>query len=375
MEVAPDDPLQATKLRLLAALGAGAGGAPALRALPSAAAALAAARALVLRSDEAAAWAPGAGALRGGALAPRNEAAALALLWAHADTALGPRGDAKRAELAQLSADFCARTGGPPPCMRLQLESGGGGGSDGGDGAGAGGAGAAAAVQAWAVERGAATALVPAAFEGGPRGLAAQTPLAAGDVALSLPAALLITYETARESDLGKALARIPGLGDEALAVVWTMVGAAARAPRGSGHLGRCLLLQQVATGLGRADVDNRSPSLPTTRSSATSPRPRRRRSGRRCRSASARVRRAPAGARGLAFVGLRLPDRQTAWRALTPTVPPPYQASARPTRSSACCLASPPRAARRRRARTCARSSGRLAPCLPRCWRRTDNT
>jgi hypothetical protein len=254
MEVAPDDPLRELKLRLLRELGAGAGGGPALMGLPSAAAALAAARALVLRSDEAEAWGPDAATLAASALSSRNEAAALSLLWAHAEV-LGNPGDPKLAELAALSAGFSSRTGGSAPRLTQAPEASGSSSSSGGSGNSGGGSGAgtaaAAAVRAWAEARGAVARLAPAAFQGGLRGLTAEVPLAAGETALSLPAGLLVTYATANESDLGKALQRIPGMGEEAIAVVWTMV----RGQRQCGGIlpAACLLASCLRDG-GRAE-------------------------------------------------------------------------------------------------------------------------
>jgi hypothetical protein len=56
------------------------------------------------------------------------------------------------------------------------------------------------------------------------RGCAAAQDIPAGATAVALPSHLLITYETATQSDFGQALSRLPGLDDETLAVVWTMV-------------------------------------------------------------------------------------------------------------------------------------------------------
>lgn len=56
------------------------------------------------------------------------------------------------------------------------------------------------------------------------RGCAAAAALPAGAAAVSLPAKHLITYATAASSDLGAALARLPGMDEETLAVIWTMV-------------------------------------------------------------------------------------------------------------------------------------------------------
>ena len=116
MEVAGDDPLRATKLRLSSDLGAGQGRVSDLARLPLDAC-LAAARVLVLKSDEWTAWAPAAAALsdaESGWVGARNEAAALALLHAHADAVCGADG-APRARLAELSAGYCARGRAPPP--------------------------------------------------------------------------------------------------------------------------------------------------------------------------------------------------------------------------------------------------------------------
>lgn len=46
---------------------------------------------------------------------------------------------------------------------------------------------------------------------GGLRGCAAAADMEAGCVVMSVPAKLLITYDTAAESDFGKALSRLPG--------------------------------------------------------------------------------------------------------------------------------------------------------------------
>ena len=44
--------------------------------------------------------------------------------------------------------------------------------------------------------------MAPASFGEGPRGLMATRDIAEGEVLMSLPASLLISYKTARESDL-----------------------------------------------------------------------------------------------------------------------------------------------------------------------------
>jgi len=237
MHVAQDDPLRPLKLQLLKQLGAGAGRPSDLARLPDAAACLAAARVLCLRSDVVEAWgvnAESAAAVQSSLISPRNEAAALALLHAHADAIFGGDGggSARRAQLADLSASYCERAGAPSAAAA-------GASQPAADPA-------AAALQAWLKARGMRTALAPSIFPSGLRGLAVaphaaasaaaapasqtQPPpvkradLPAGAHVIELPASLLITYKSAKESSLGQALSRIPGLDDESLAVVWAMV-------------------------------------------------------------------------------------------------------------------------------------------------------
>lgn len=76
----------------------------------------------------------------------------------------------------------------------------------------------------WAVERGTTTQLSPARFSNGLRGLCADQDTAAGSCVLSLPASLLITYNTAKASDFGRAVSGLPGMDDESCSVLWTMV-------------------------------------------------------------------------------------------------------------------------------------------------------
>ncbi|MEW5313577.1 MAG: hypothetical protein WDW38_005135 [Sanguina aurantia] len=65
----------------------------------------------------------------------------------------------------------------------------------------------------------------PAMFGGrGLRGLAADADLSAGQVAISVPTSHLISFDTAMDSDFGKCLQHIPGLGREMAVLVWTMV-------------------------------------------------------------------------------------------------------------------------------------------------------
>ena len=54
----------------------------------------------------------------------------------------------------------------------------------------------------WATENKVNTQTQPATFGNGVRGLAASTDLLPGSIAVTVPAALLITQNTARESDL-----------------------------------------------------------------------------------------------------------------------------------------------------------------------------
>jgi hypothetical protein len=61
-------------------------------------------------------------------------------------------------------------------------------------------------------------------FADGLRGLTVTRHTPAGDLVLQLPASCLITTSTAASGDLGKMLARLPGMGEEQVLVVWTMV-------------------------------------------------------------------------------------------------------------------------------------------------------
>jgi hypothetical protein len=60
----------------------------------------------------------------------------------------------------------------------------------------------------WCQDKGVHTLLSPAHFEGGLRGMAAQSDLEAGSVVMSIPCGLLITATTAAESDLVSPLLR-----------------------------------------------------------------------------------------------------------------------------------------------------------------------
>ena len=65
--------------------------------------------------------------------------------------------------------------------------------------------------------------MVVSSFEDGLRGVAPGVALADGDVALSVPEALLIHSGTALASDLGQAIARVPGVDDDTVKLLWTM--------------------------------------------------------------------------------------------------------------------------------------------------------
>ena len=67
------------------------------------------------------------------------------------------------------------------------------------------------------------TKFVIRTFEHGLRGVAPEAGLDAGDLALSVPEALLIHSGTALASDLGQAIARVPGVDDDTVKLLWTM--------------------------------------------------------------------------------------------------------------------------------------------------------
>lgn len=162
------------------------------------------------------------------AVSPRNEAATLAHIFSNYEKYVGSS-DSRRLELLDLCATYCARTGAPQaqeaeratavlraPASGAQqqqqvpaeLAS-------------------AEKLYSSCVAAGMSTKLAPATFGAGSlRGLAAVEDVAAGEVVLRLPTSSFITYATARESSLGVALRRIPGLQlhEETLALLWTMV-------------------------------------------------------------------------------------------------------------------------------------------------------
>lgn len=147
-------------------------------------------------------------------LNPRNEAAALDRLYARG----GGAGDDKAA-LDALAVSYVQRTGGPARAGETQQQAP----EVDAD---------TAALAEWALRESASVsiaALAPALFVDpsntapARRGLAATRDLQPGDIALQLDAQkLAITYRTARESDLGRALSAL-GLEDESLALLWTM--------------------------------------------------------------------------------------------------------------------------------------------------------
>lgn len=176
---------------------------------------LSAARALVLSEEEAYYVRAGTSALAA-CISPRNEAAALNLLLTHRQQVCAPKDEARLQGLLDLAAGFPQRAG----CPEAQLQP----------------AQQPAApqpfsadtpegrLQAWAAAAGATSAVSAAIFPSGLRGAVADRDIAAGECVMTVPSSLLISYETAKSSDFGKCLARIPGLDDESLAVVWTMV-------------------------------------------------------------------------------------------------------------------------------------------------------
>ena len=77
----------------------------------------------------------------------------------------------------------------------------------------------------WAQDKGMDTMVEPASWGAdGLRGLMATTEIKPGSVVISMPYDLLINYESIWASDLGRVRQRIPGLGEEAAALIWTMV-------------------------------------------------------------------------------------------------------------------------------------------------------
>ncbi|EFJ49666.1 hypothetical protein VOLCADRAFT_120737 [Volvox carteri f. nagariensis] len=242
--------------------------------------ALVAARQKCLTEDEAY-WDPKPDFTR--PVSARNEAAALSWMLDH-QAAVCRGGPADVAELRALCANYCVRLGAATPPEQQAEEQGGeekatAAAADsepadaGPDGAVHGTAGEAAvgsgpeaaarggltssssgrsfgagsveeALQRWCTQRGVRGAASPALFGRGGgqrgggsssgtaaqpppplRGLRADTAVAPGDVVLHVPADLLISYETAKKSDLGKVLSALPlDLSDDSIALIWTCV-------------------------------------------------------------------------------------------------------------------------------------------------------
>ena len=75
----------------------------------------------------------------------------------------------------------------------------------------------------WAEDHGVSNSLVIARFDNGLRGATPKAALAEGEVALSVPEAMLIHSGTALASDLGQAIARVPGVDHDTVKLLWTM--------------------------------------------------------------------------------------------------------------------------------------------------------
>ena len=75
----------------------------------------------------------------------------------------------------------------------------------------------------WAKTYGITTSLLVRSFANGLRGVAPAVALASGDVALCIPESLLINSDTALASDLGRAIASVPGVDDDTVKLLWTM--------------------------------------------------------------------------------------------------------------------------------------------------------
>ncbi|GFR47496.1 hypothetical protein Agub_g9225, partial [Astrephomene gubernaculifera] len=197
-------------------------------------------------------------------ISPRNEAAALSWLLDH-QPVVCRGGPADVAELHSLCASYCTRLGAALPPEEQQV--------DGGEVHAAAGeapssaaaapspsssgrsfeeASREAALLRWCVQRGLTGAASPALFGAGAhgdssgtacgsgapppsapyssgppplRGLRADTPVSPGDVVLHVPQDLLISYDTAKQSDLGKVLCALPlGLSDDSIALIWSCV-------------------------------------------------------------------------------------------------------------------------------------------------------
>ncbi|KAG2436622.1 hypothetical protein HYH02_011557 [Chlamydomonas schloesseri] len=226
-------------------------------------------------------------------ISARNEAAALSWLLDH-QAVVCRGGAADVAELHALCADYCARLGAlaPPEQQRQQgVQAEAGGEEAGGEDASSSGrtfeeASAEAALKRWCTEKGLKAMGSPALFAAAPapdaaaaaagggggsscssgaaaaaaappplRGLRADSAVGPGDVVLHVPMELLISYESAKESDLGKVLAALPlGLGDDSIALIWTCVER--HEPEAAAAAWWASLPQRFATVLSASDAD-----------------------------------------------------------------------------------------------------------------------
>lgn len=171
---------------------------------------LAAARVLCLREEEAYWVESSADFIE--PINPRNEAAALSLLLANRQQVCAPKDAPRQEALLVLSEGYdalCPSSLSHSPSSTLERFS-----DDTPE----------ARLQSWATQQGVRSCVSAATFGGGLRGAVADDDIQAGDCVMSVPASMLINYQTARESDFGKALCQLPDLGDETIAVIWTMV-------------------------------------------------------------------------------------------------------------------------------------------------------
>ncbi|KAL0018977.1 hypothetical protein WJX79_002006 [Trebouxia sp. C0005] len=137
-------------------------------------------------------------------LNPRNEAAALSLVIDQLNKAPGQHANCER-WIKQRCADYAA-------------------GSRAADTAAADDASLPDKFCRWVQRSDVQTQLQPGIFSGSIRGLVACNDLDPGSMAIRVPEILLITEDTAKESDLGPALMQFTQLGGDSIAVIWTMV-------------------------------------------------------------------------------------------------------------------------------------------------------
>ncbi|DBA78746.1 TPA: hypothetical protein ACH3X1_008655 [Trebouxia sp. C0004] len=135
---------------------------------------------------------------------PRNEAAALSLVFDQLNKEPGQHAGFEH-WIKQRCADYAA-------------------GSDAADIAAADNASLPSEFCRWAQQSNVQTHLQPGVFSSNARGLAACKDLDPGSMAIRVPDTLLITEDTAKQSDLGPALLQFAQLGGDSIAVIWTMV-------------------------------------------------------------------------------------------------------------------------------------------------------